>query len=354
MLYFNTKSKKAPKKGVEYIYKKTKKLKANSVVLSKLIVEDIVKKYKNGIIALRGVSFKVNEGEICSIIGPNGAGKTTLIKIIAGLILPDEGKILYYNGHCTFSIPDDGNIKKLIGFLPSSERSFYYRLTGRQNLEFFAMLMDIPASERVERINKSLEIVNFPQKVINNMYMTYSKGERQKLGLARALLNDPKIILLDEPTTGLDVVSSREIRGVILSLKKGRIFVLCSHDLREVEEISDKVVILHEGRIIKKGAPTLVKKLFPDSLKKNVKIIFVDREAFYKNMQLVKSIKNAVINEEKGEITLPLEQSYNNGIRELIFSILHTPECISSFKIEEISLEELFIKIFGKANENTS
>jgi len=319
----------------------------------RLMIENVRKKFKNGIVALKSVSFNVNEGQICSIIGPNGAGKTTLLKIIAGLILPDEGRVLYCDGHYTYSIIKNKDIKKITGLLPNSERSFYYRLTGRQNLEFFAMLMDIPPAKREERINKSLELVNFPRKIINNRFMTYSKGERQKLGLARALLNNPRIVLLDEPTTGLDPVSSKEIREVILSLKKGRIFVLCSHDLREVEEISDEVVILHKGKIIKKGPPTLVKQLFPEYLRREVKITFVDEESLNKSMTLIKDFQNVTINREKREITIPLNKGYSDKeIYKLILFTLHISECITSFRLEETSLEELFVKFFGKENES--
>lgn len=323
--------------------------------MKKIIVREIFKRYPNGIVALKNISFNAEEGQIVSIIGPNGAGKTTLIKLIAGLLLPEAGEItLYINSQKFDMVRENRRIKKMIGFLPSTERSFYYRLTGYQNLEFFSILMDIDSREREKRIKESLEKVGFPLKIINKLFMTYSKGEKQKLGLARTLLNNPSVILLDEPTTGLDPLSAKEIRELIVSFKKGRIIILCSHDLKEVEEISDEVIILHKGRIIQKGSPFIIKTLFPEYNRKSVKISFINKEIFEKYADLLKRKRidiEILVNKEKQEITLYLKKESLYNI-ENFFSLINSLEGISSFEIKEMSLEELFVKIFGNKNEN--
>ncbi len=315
--------------------------------VKRIIVNNLTKIYKNKkrkVIALNNVSFEAKNGQILSILGPNGAGKTTLLKILAGLILPDAGHILLDDEIDV--IKNYEKIKRLIGFLPSSERSFYYRLTGWQNLEFFAVLMDIPPSKRKNIIKEILESIDFPEKIADRPFMTYSKGERQKLGLARALINNPPITLLDEPTSGLDPVACVEIRKLIVALKNmDKVVILCTHNLKEAEEISDYIIILNKGEIIKKGNPQILKSFVN---KKYLKISFNSKEDIKQIQNFFHSSYNWEIYPERKEIRIEIKNTNFKEISSFLTSLLNYPEILNSMKVEEVSLEDLFFQLFSK------
>ncbi|HDH13549.1 MAG TPA: ABC transporter ATP-binding protein [Nitrospirae bacterium] len=199
--------------------------------------------------ALEDVSFSLKKGKILGVLGPNGAGKTTLLKILATLILPDKGSVLI-NG---WSVGiDDNKIKSLIGLVSSQERSFYWRLTGRQNLEFFALMYDLEnPGNKIEELFDLFEI-----DYQDNRFDSYSTGMKQKFALMRGLLNDPGLLLLDEPTRSLDYTTSLNFRNFIkenLVLEKGKTVVFTSHNMDEAMHFCDIFMILHKGRLYAMG-----------------------------------------------------------------------------------------------------
>ena len=200
--------------------------------------------------ALEDVSFSLKKGKILGVLGPNGAGKTTLLKILATLILPDKGSVLI-NGWRTGSI-DDNKIKSFIGLVSSQERSFYWRLTGRQNLEFFALMYDLEnPGNKIEELFNLFEI-----DYQDNRFDSYSTGMKQKFALMRGLLNDPGLLLLDEPTRSLDYTTSLNFRNFIkenLVLEKGKTVVFTSHNMDEAMHFCDIFMILHKGRLYAMG-----------------------------------------------------------------------------------------------------
>lgn len=199
--------------------------------------------------ALKGIDMEVNPQELFCILGPNGAGKTTLIKILTTLILPDEGEV-WVGGAEVRREPD--KVKGLVGFALTTERSFYYRLTGLQNLRFFAHLNNIKEiSLRVERV---LELTSLKD-VANQRFATYSTGMRQMLGIARALLTDPPILFFDEPTKSLDPISASQIREFLkrLAKKEGKTIFLATHNLEEAKSLADRIAIIDKGEIVALG-----------------------------------------------------------------------------------------------------
>lgn len=201
--------------------------------------------------ALNNISFSLKEGRILGILGPNGAGKTTLLKIIATLILPDKGKVTI-NG-CRLGIDDD-KIKSYIGMVYSEERSFYWRLTGRQNLEFFAALHNLKNTR--DKIDKLLGLfkINYADK----RFDSYSTGMKQKLSLIRGLLHEPQIILMDEPTRSLDYTTSLELRDFIKDIlvkQQGKTVISTTHNMEEAAYFCDSFIILNKGELY--GAGTL-------------------------------------------------------------------------------------------------
>ena len=197
--------------------------------------------------ALRGVDFHVKTGEIFGLLGPNGAGKTTLVKILACLVLPDRGRAVVGGS----DVRKENDVKPKIGLVHSDERSFYWRLSGRENLSFFARLYDVPGKQIAPRIKLLLEKVDLTADA-DRRFSDYSSGMKQRLAIARALLHDPPILLMDEPTRSLDPESSRSLRAFILDELKGRdgkTILLATHNLREAETLCDRLAILVQGTI---------------------------------------------------------------------------------------------------------
>lgn len=201
--------------------------------------------------ALRGVSFHVREGDIFGLLGPNGAGKTTLLKILSCLVLPDRGRALIGGVDTT----QEQRVKPQIGLVHSDERSFYWRLSGRENLRFFAELYDVPRTRIEGRIDELLARVDMAE-AADRRFADYSSGMKQRLAITRALLHDPPILLMDEPTRSLDPASALALRQFILEelkRKDGKTILLATHNLREAEAICDQVAILIQGQVREVG-----------------------------------------------------------------------------------------------------
>jgi ABC-2 type transport system ATP-binding protein len=209
-------------------------------------IKDLVKNYGR-IEALRGVTLNVERREIFGLLGQNGAGKTTLIKILLGITGASfgEARLLDEPAGAT-------TVRRRVGYLPEDHRFPDYH-TGYSLLDFYGSLLSVPHAERRRRIPEMLELVGLKGRM-HYKVRTYSKGMKQRLGIAQALLHDPEVIFLDEPTDGVDPVGRREIRGLMQQLKEeGKTIFLNSHLLGEVEQICDHVAILQQGKVIQEG-----------------------------------------------------------------------------------------------------
>jgi len=196
---------------------------------------------------LRGVNLSVPEGVIYGFLGPNGAGKTTTLKVITGLLFADAGEVRVFERP-----PQDLSAKERLGFLPEAPY-FYDYLTGAELLLFLGHLFDVPSHRLKERSRELLSIVGLEGKG-NVQLRKYSKGMLQRIGLAQALLNDPDLVILDEPMSGLDPIGRREIRDLILGLKdQGKTIFFSSHILADAEMICDQVGIIVQGQVVREG-----------------------------------------------------------------------------------------------------
>ncbi|MCD6193959.1 MAG: ABC transporter ATP-binding protein [Candidatus Aminicenantes bacterium] len=207
---------------------------------------------RNFIQALRGIDIAVPPQTCFCLVGPNGAGKTTLIKILTTLVLPNEGEA-FILGHDV--VREEALVKRLVGLAIAEERSFYWRLTGRQNLEFFAALYGFPHQEAKKRIEEVLELVGLTRDA-DKRFNTYSSGMRQLLGLARALLPEVEVIFVDEPTRSLDPQMAEKIRKFLrqeLVDRQGKTVFWASHNLAEVEAYGQEVAIISKGKIQLQG-----------------------------------------------------------------------------------------------------
>jgi ABC-2 type transport system ATP-binding protein len=193
--------------------------------------------------AVDNVDFEVRRGEVFGLLGPNGSGKSTTVKMLLGLLYPTRGHIEVF-GHS----PRHVKTKAKIGYLP--EESYLYRfLDSRETLNFFGNLFDLPAAERHKRNEQLLEMVGLNQ-VRTRVVGEFSKGMQRRIGLAQALINDPDLVILDEPTAGMDPIGCREVKDLILALaRRGKTVILSSHLLSDVEDVCDRVVIYYGGKV---------------------------------------------------------------------------------------------------------
>jgi ABC-2 type transport system ATP-binding protein len=202
---------------------------------------------RQNICALKGVSFSVKSGEILGVVGPNGAGKTTLLRILANLLEADSGRIRL----CGQELNGECHLRAKIGYVSNDERSFFWRLTGTQNLEFFARLYGISKVEARKSIKQLLGLFDL-EGIADQLFRDYSTGTRKKFAIARALLHQPRILLLDEVTNSLDSASSQSVKSLVrkyVSKKYGCSGVWSTHRFEEIFEICDKVLIIRKGQV---------------------------------------------------------------------------------------------------------
>ncbi len=219
-------------------------------------IQGLTKRYldvwnKAEITAVDNLQLEVDEGEIFGFLGRNGAGKTTTIKMLLGLIFPTSGSATVL-GHPIGAI----EAKTLLSYLPE-EAYFYESMTGWDILDFYARLFRIPEPERSKRVEKCLKDVFLDPKAWRRPLRGYSKGMRQRIGIAQSLINDPKLLFLDEPTSGLDPIAHAELRDIIVNVgRQGKTVFLSSHQLPDVEMVCTRVAIIHQGKLLATGKIT--------------------------------------------------------------------------------------------------
>lgn len=197
--------------------------------------------------ALKGLDIEIRRGEIFGLLGPNGSGKSTTIKLLLGLLFPTSGEALVFNKKAS-----DVNKNERIGYLP--EESYLYKfLNAEETLDFYGRLFNMSAKERRNRVQKLIEDVGLGW-AKRRQLKEYSKGMTRRIGLAQALINDPELIVLDEPTTGLDPIGTRDMKDLILRLRdEGKTVLLCSHLLADVQDVCDRIAILYQGELKELG-----------------------------------------------------------------------------------------------------
>lgn len=292
--------------------------------------DKLTKVYKNNVKALNEVSINVEKGRFYGLLGPNGAGKTTLVKSLLGITKITEGgaKILGQD-------VSNYKIKKRIGYLPENHR-FPQFLNGRQVLEFFGGFSDMPKPEMKKRIEYLLDLTKMTE-AANSRIKTYSKGMIQRIGIAQALVNDPEILFLDEPTDGVDPVGRREIRDLLLSLRdQGKTMFLNSHLLSEVELIADKVAIIDKGKIIKEGT---VEELTSCDKQYTISYSGELTDEFFGNNE----INENLVKRNSGSFTANLEDL--NDLNLIIDKVRSAGILIETIESRKITLEDSFMNL---------
>ncbi len=226
---------------------------------------DLTKTYqtKNGPVqAVDGASFRIEQGELFGLFGSNGAGKSTLVRILATLIEPTSGRA-FVNGHDV--LREEMRVRASIGLVAADERSFYGRLSTRQNLEFYAALQNVPRRQIGQRVVDVLGLFGLQSK-IDQPFQSLSTGQMQRLNMARALLHDPPILMLDEPTKSMDVQTSDFVKNLIkeeLVARRGKTVIFISHELYEMDNFCDRVLILAGGKVRAIGTPDELSTAIP-------------------------------------------------------------------------------------------
>ena len=211
--------------------------------------------------AVRGIDFEVNEGELFGLLGPNGAGKTTTIKMLVTLLIPTSGAARVL-GHDV--VRDARAVRRKIGYVFGGDRGAYERLSGLDNLRYFSELYGVPPKVQKRRIPELLELVGLMGREKERVE-GYSRGMKQRLHIARGLLHDPPVVVMDEPTIGLDPVGARELRHTISELAQaGKTVLLTTHYMYEADALCDRIAVIAEGEIVAEGTPSALKSVVAD------------------------------------------------------------------------------------------
>jgi len=299
-----------------------------------ITVENLTRKFKD-ITAVENISFDIDESEIFGFLGPNGAGKTTTIRMLSTLISPDSGKITI-NGKDTRSHGE--YIREITGLLTESP-GMYEKISAYDNLKYYSSFYNIPDDRRNKNIEKYLKMFDLWERK-DDLAGTYSKGMKQKLALSRALIHEPKILLLDEPTAGLDPESAHMVRNFIDSLKKEKTTVfLCTHNLEEASSLSDRVCIIKK-KIIRIAT---LSELQNGDRGKRVEIVFRDdADKYTKLIKETSQIKN--IQTDKNKAMLVIENpEISNPI--ILKKLVDSGAKIIYFNQIKASLEEIYLDL---------
>ena len=307
---------------------------------------------KRTVFAVDHLDLKIRKGELFGLLGPNGAGKTTLVKILCTLLPPDGG-VATVNGFDV--VRQQMKVKQSIGTLFSvGERGFFWRLSGYSNLEFFAAVNNVPRKGRQQRIMEVLELVGLKDNAYE-VFQKYSGGMKRKLALARALLPDPSILLLDEPTTGLDVTSSRGIRDFIrndLGKKRGKTVLYTTHYIEEASQICDRVGIMNHGKIVALGTPEALKDMakkgeVADIIVKNMSEAQVDA---LRSVSGVSNVASDVQDSVLGLTRLRIRLENVDRLPAVFDFFFRQNIKLINFRQEEPTLEDAFIELTGASS----
>ena len=303
-------------------------------------VKNLVKKYGNHT-AVDHLNFTIEEGHVYGFLGPNGAGKSTTMNIMTGYLGATEGEVLI-NGHDILKEPEEA--KKQIGYLPELP-PLYMEMTVREYLEFVAELKGIAKNKREESINEVEKMVKIWE-VENRLIRNLSKGYRQRVGLAQAVLGFPEIIILDEPSVGLDPKQIIEIRELIRHLAKKHTVILSSHILAEVREVCDYILIISKGKLVASDTPENLERNLGDSdlIEIETKASPDEVRRILETVDGIRSISTKYL--ENGITWAQIQEKKNTDIREKVFQAFaqnHQP--LLKLNPLQVSLEDVFMEL---------
>lgn len=298
--------------------------------------------------AVNGVDLEIERGEIFGLLGPNGAGKSTTIRMLCTLLEPTSGTAKV-NG---FDIVKQANdVRRSLGTVLAGERSIYWKLTGRENLEYFAALYHIPPAIAKKRVEELIERMELKERA-NELVEKYSTGMRQRIAISKALLARPPIILLDEPTLGLDPQAARRVRELISELKQeGHTILLTTHYMEEADQLSDRIGIIDTGKVIALDTPEKLKRRIDQQ-----EIIRLELTGWHEDLaEKLKSISGIehLTTHQQGEADLwevnLHAQNSRTALPRIVEHISGNGTRLVNMNVVKPSLEDVFIHLTGKA-----
>ena len=304
-------------------------------------VNNLVKRYGDHT-AVDHLSFKIEKGKIYGFLGPNGAGKSTTMNMITGYIASTEGTVTI-DGHDILDEPEQA--KKCIGYLPEMP-PLYFDMTVLEYMNFVADLKKIPKDQKKSMVAEVMEMVKITD-MKNRLIKNLSKGYRQRVGLAQAILGYPEVIILDEPTVGLDPKQIIEIRDLIKSLKEKHTVILSSHILSEVSAVCDYVLIISHGKLVASDTPENLGKLAEGSNTLNL-IVKGEKDKICTALGQIEGVKNVTAADAKEEHAWNVNVSTNEDrdVREEVFFKMADAKCpILEMQSRKVSLEEIFLEL---------
>jgi len=285
--------------------------------------------------ALSDVSLRVDIGEVHGLLGPNGAGKTTLVKILSTVLLPSSGTARVF-GHDV--VAETAAVRPLIGIVLGGERGLYNRLTARQNLRYWAALYRLSPADGDARAEALLDRMGLADRA-DDRVQSYSRGMRQRLHLARGLINDPPVLFLDEPSTGMDPVAAHGFRTIVRELaSEGRTIFLTTHDMAEAEAVCDRVTLIDRGRVLATESPSALSRLL--SRHERVECVGADASVLGQ-LGALEGVVGVTILADSARIDLNDEAAVGEVMRRLVAS------GVTSVRVTRPTLEEVYLDLVG-------
>jgi ABC-2 type transport system ATP-binding protein len=318
-------------------------IEVNNVTRSYTTDVGLFKKEKKKVEALKGISFSVRKGEIFGLLGPNGAGKTTMIKILSTMLIPHSGKVSILG---LDPAGDHRLLRPKINFILGGERNLYWRLSAYDNLSYFADLYKIPKSIKKGRIEDLLKLVGLHD-VAHQKVETFSKGMKQRLQIARGLVNNPEILFLDEPSIGLDPVSARQLRETLRKLnEQGTTILLTTHYMYEADELCDRIAFINKGEIIDIDSPSNLKKKVDDLSIIDCSVLGASSSQI-DSIKNLKSIHHIQVDRQDFAYTLRIQTTEPQLVVPFIYDSMKN-SVITNLTISNPTLEDVYVRTIGE------
>jgi ABC-2 type transport system ATP-binding protein len=301
------------------------------------------RRQRKEIVAVDDLSIEVADGELFGVLGPNGAGKTTTIKVLTTLLVPTAGSVRVL-GHDV--VRDAQWVRERIGFVFGGERGLYYRLSGRDNLRYFAELYRLPPREIGPRIDELLRLVSLQDRA-DERVEGYSRGMKQRLHLARTLLHRPRVLFLDEPTVGLDPIGARDLRQTISELhEQGTTIVLTTHYMFEADSLCQRIAIIDKGRLLALGTPSELKRLVSDQSVVELEV-FGAEDAQVEGLRALEFVDSVVVERREVRQILRVHTALGDRAVPRLIAALDGAE-VGRATVREATLEDAYVRLVGK------
>ena len=308
-------------------------------------VKNLKKSFRKGaVLAVNDVSVEIEQGELFGLLGPNGAGKTTLIKCLSTLLIPDSGEIRIFGRD---ALKEQLRVRGSIGLVTGGERTLYWKLSVVDNLRYFASLYGLHGKEARCRIGELIELMDLKDKARERVERL-STGMKQKVALARALLHDPKLLLLDEPTLGLDPQFSRVIRNFIkedLQKQMKKTILLTTHYMEEADELCDRIGFMSDGRIAACASPGELKEEIPYERLLEIRMVGSPDEAAIRSLP---GVEKVLLIKDNNRTTLRIQAKDPEGVFDQVMDLIRQDGKVIGFGMTTPTLEDVFIFLTGQ------